>query len=67
MWALSRRIEQTNLYGPTAAILVTANLPGTFDFSSLPAGNAMLLMQFFAVNPPPAEQCTGQARFWIFD
>ncbi len=30
-WALSRRIEQTNLYGPTVAILCTivaANLPG---------------------------------------
>ena len=30
----------------------------TFDFSSLDAGNAMLLMRFFAVNAWRAEQCT---------
>jgi len=58
MLALSRRIEHTKLYGPTVAILVAANLPGTFDFSSQRAGNAMLLMRFFAVNPAHLRQCT---------
>jgi hypothetical protein len=29
---------------------VAANLPGLFDFSSVRAGIAMLLMRFFAVN-----------------
>jgi len=58
MLALSRRIEHTTLYGPTVAIFVAATLPGTFDFSSQRAGNAMLLMRFFAVNPPHRQQCT---------
>jgi len=52
--ALSRRIEQTNLFGPNrrdpVPREVAANLPGLFDFSSLRAGIAMLLMRFFAVN-----------------
>src|ERR1700722_1059014 len=41
------------------------NLPGLFDFSSLRAGTAMLLMRFFAVNPPPARACTDTANLWI--
>jgi hypothetical protein len=40
----------------TAPQYVAANLPGLSDFSSLRAGIAMLLMRFFAVNPPPPHQ-----------
>ena len=36
-----------------------------FDFSSLRAGNAMLLMRFFAVNPPVTQACTATAKLWI--
>src|ERR1700693_1571994 len=36
-----------------------------FDFSSLRAGTAMLLMRFFAVNPPLARACTASVKLWI--
>jgi hypothetical protein len=36
-----------------------------FDFSSQRAGIAMLLMRFFAVNPPLARACTNTAKLWI--
>jgi hypothetical protein len=64
--ALSRRNNQSNLYGPSRRDnAVAPNLPGLFDFSSLRAGNAMLLMRFFAVNPPVTRACTGAAKLWI--
>ena len=67
--ALSRRIEQSKLYGPnrraTASHECRAEPARTFDFSSLRAGNAMLLMRFFAVNPQCAQACTDIADLWI--
>ena len=64
--ALSRRIGQTNLYEPNVAQSHCRGEPArTFDFSSLRAGNAMLLMRFFAVNPPRTQACTVARKLWI--
>ena len=59
--ALSRRIEQSDYSDRTAALLYRTMSRRTcpdFDFSSLRAGTAMLLMLFFAVNAPPPRPCT---------
>src|SRR5208282_3975866 len=51
----------------TAAILhrtISRRTCPDFDFSSLRAGIAMLLMRFFAVNPSPPLACTAPAR-WL--
>src|SRR5271155_5216948 len=42
-----------------------ADPPRSCDFSSLRAGFAMLLMRFFAVNPPRARACTAAPNLWI--
>jgi hypothetical protein len=74
--ALSRRNKQSNLFGPNcratapynqtvARNLRRAEPARTFDFSSLRAGIEMLLMRFFAVNPPPVRACTATANLWI--
>jgi hypothetical protein len=52
----------------TAAILhrtVSRRTCPDFDLSSQRAGIAMLLMRFFAVNPPLARACTDSTKLWI--